>query len=161
MKIRILRCNHISKFPIPDIVGWLIRVIQGFLWSHYAIEFEISGVKFITDSIGKAGVRITSKKDWSKDYSVFLSSEIELGCSDHEFIKFIDSHIGDKYGFFQIIGLLFILLRIISKNPFKNGIICNEYVILMIEKFKSVNVKENNLAFKGTESLIKKVTMEK
>lgn len=157
MKIDVYQCFSKNIFPF-NIVALLIRFFQGTNYSHYAISFEINGVRFFMDSTSKS-VRLLGEEQFLKHYELkkclnYKHKEID----EAEFLAWMQSHLGKSYGFGQIIGLLLKIFKIIKNNPFGKGskrIICNELIVLFFIKFHGAQVIDtDSLDLNETEELV-------
>lgn len=152
MKIKILLCSPTySKFPI---FSWLIKFFGKTKYSHYAIQY--SG--FVLDATSR-DVRLSTAKEFKSRYDVVRSYDIEFNSDFESFTNWCGKHLNKKYGFFQIIGLLFMIMGLAKRNPFgkdSKNLVCNELVVLLLSEFKGFTVGDSdNYNLTQTEKIVK------
>lgn len=143
--IQIYQCMSNHKFPF-NIIALIIRFIQRTNYSHYTMSVFNNGVEEFYDSTF-FGVRHMSREQFLKNYTIIRGYKVGREISKENFKSFALKLLGRGYGFMQIIGLLMIALKIISKNPFGGGakrIICNELIILFYNKFYFTGIKDTD-----------------
>jgi hypothetical protein len=130
MKISILKTRPRKSTPI----SWAIMKFQKTDFSHYAIMVNGS----IIDATRKH-VRIQSVSDFTAHHKIVEASDLEIFKSfDSEIYPWMVSVSNIGYGFFQVIGLLFVQLGWTRKNIFRSGkraVICNELVLMLLQRF--------------------------
>lgn len=113
-----------------SIVSRLIRWLSRQQWSHVFVILEydeaVKDHKIIEASSG--GVRINSLKNYRKGYVVELC-DMPDACLE-EGLMAVKYKLGKKYGYFQLIGFIpVVLLRRVGikmENPITKGVICSE-----------------------------------
>lgn len=155
MKLRILKAKSKRKFA-P--LAWIIRKNQKTDWNHYAMEF---GGK-VTDAKRK-GIRVLSFELWEKKYKAVETIEIELPITDAEFVTYVDSKIGTKYAFWQLVGIGLISCGILKTNPFgknKKYLVCHEYVAVTLARFLKIEIGDSDdYTFKKVDELIEQARL--
>lgn len=140
MKVKVVCCNPIYlKFPI---LSWLIKFFQED-YSHFAIEFG----GFVLDATGKDVRLYNAETYFTHRYEKVREYEIDIDADFLEVLAWSKPLLNRKYGYFQIIGLLFIILGLTNKNPFGkdyNNLICNEIVLLFLEDFKGLEIEDSD-----------------
>lgn len=157
MKVEIHQCfNHHVKFPINA----LSEVIMGFQktnYSHYAISYHYLGQRYFIHSTLPV-TKQWSEKDFLAVYTLKKSFTCDLTGHQDAFMFFMADNLGKLYPFMQLVGIALRMLKFISKNPFGGGkayLICNELVIIFLNKFYDANIKDiDSLDLNDTERLI-------
>lgn len=160
MRVKIHQCYSKNKFPF-NILAILIRKISRTDYSHYAISVPTkSGEAMHFDSTG-GGVRCNYGSNFSKRYEIVRSFQCSRDIDYDEFSIWFGQHDGKSYGFGQLVGIMLKMFGLIKKNPFGSGakrIICNELVILFLNKFYNANIGDTDgLGLNETEKLIKEL----
>jgi len=154
MKVVIYQCNPLNH-PFP-LFSWLIKYFQKTNYSHYAIRFD----SVVMDATASS-VRFQTDSKFKKKYSVINQYEIETDYDFKSLISWGMMHINKGYGFFQIIGLLMIILKLRKTNPFgedADRLICNELVMLLLRDIKGVKIKDSDLYdLNETNEILKEV----
>lgn len=152
MKINIVTCRP-KDHPFP-ILSWAIRFFQKTDYSHFAIQFG----NMVLDATGK-DVRLSNSIEFYTRYKVSNKYEIEIDSDYESFSSWCSLFLNRSYGYFQIIGLLLMIMGLFKKNPFGRGIerlICNELVILLLKDFKDLKVEDSDdFDLVQTETIVK------
>ena len=151
MRVTIVQCRSRSKFSISALG---IRLFQKTDYNHYAIEFRCN---YYHSS--SSGVHVTPLEEFRKKYKITSSFVCTRNFSGVEFENWFKQHEGKGYGFHQIAGLALKVLGIVKNNPFGRGakrIICNELVILFLNKFCGTEIEDtDSLDLNDTEEIIR------
>ena len=152
MKVEILTCSPTySSFPIAS---WLIKYFQKTNYSHFGIKIG----SVVLDATGH-DVRLNSFIEYSSRYDIISSYEVEIDCDYQGIIDWCSGFLNKKYGYFQLVGLLLIIMGIIKNNPFgkdATNLICNELVVLFLRDFKGLVISDSdNYDLVSTEILVK------
>lgn len=142
MKVSIWQCKNRARFP-KNITSLGIMFFQKTNYSHYALEFNS---RFYHSS--GSGVKSISKEKFLKRYRMVrrIRCTKDINCNDFRIWFF--RHIGKKYAFAQLVGLLGKTFKIIKHNPFGRGakrIICNELVLLFLNKFYNTHIPADHI----------------
>lgn len=139
-----------KKFPIGS---WLIRLYQGFTsYSHVYIRLLVTP-KFPSDKIIHAAEgavnhwaepNFHSRNKTVEDFVIDIPDELYIKLRDEIF----HSKAGELYGFKQNLGIALVQLLknigIKTKNPWKNGWNCSEFVYIVLKEIFSEEVKHLN-----------------
>ncbi len=157
MYVYILKCKSTSRFA-P--FSWLVQFFQKTKWSHYALEYDFDHKTKVTDASRK-GIRKMPVSKWAKKYKVYHRIKIKLPCDPYDFNEWILSKIGIKYGYFQLIGIEFITMGIIKRNPFgrnMKNLVCHEWVLVILARFLKIDIGDSDdYDFKKADKIIDSV----
>lgn len=123
-KIRVKIC--VSAEMLPDFVSYSIMRWLGFKGSHIFIEFK--GKMY--HAIG-AGICDGSFTEWCKTHYITHEKEVQLNCTETEFLEWYEKHKGIPYSDSQYIGFLLSPLRRFVRNKRKKAI-CSEFVCWLL-----------------------------
>jgi len=162
MKVTIHQTTSRSKFPFNSL-SLLIKYFSKTDYSHYAMSYESeSGNTVFCDSTSK-GVRQMAQEQFDKHNIIKRSFVCDVDIPREYFLRWFERHQGKDYGFKQIVGLALKIFHIVKHNPFGKGakrIICNELVVLFINRFYHTGVVDtDSLNLKDTEQLIYKAVI--
>ena len=146
MKIEFGFAYSKNRFPW-NIGAVLINLFQKIDASHfYMAYYSESGNKKYLDST-MFTVRDRGSEVFFKEYELRKSWYTVLQVERKEFIKWLESYEGKGYGFLQIVGLAFMILRFATKNIYKSGsnrVICNELGLLFFQDFLDVELSKSS-----------------
>lgn len=154
MKVEILRAHSKRKW-IP--FAWIIKKTQKTTWHHYAIDCS----HFVMDAKRK-GIRKINAEKWNKEYDVVSRDTIELPVEHEDVEDWLESKIGTKYAFWQLIGIGLISFGWIKNNPFgkdRKYLVCHEFVLVMLAHFLKIEIGDSdNYTFRAVEEIIKQAS---
>lgn len=157
MIVTINKCRS-KKWFTP--LGAIIGLSQGTPWRHYSIQWDNGAIRMVSDAKRK-GIRAIPKYKWDKEYEVIEEIKIELPISVEEFDTWIQSKVGTKYAFWQLIGIAMITCGWVTNNPFgkdRKYLVCHEYVLVMIARFLKIEIGDSdNYDFKLADKVIDSV----
>lgn len=152
MKVEILTCSPIYH-PFP-VASWLIKFFQKTNYSHFGIKVG----NVVLDATSR-DVRLNSYIDFTSRYDIISTYELDVDSTFEDVINWCSIFLNRSYGYFQIVGLLFIILGLTKNNYFgkdATNLICNELVILFLRDFKGLEIKDSDsYDLVSTEILVK------
>ena len=140
MRVKILQTTSSHKFPV---VSKLIGLFQKTSYSHYALDFSDLLVLDAT----KEGVQLRGKECFLKNNTVINEYELPNEFDSEKVFKWAEEFDGRRYGFLQVFGIALMVLGLIKTNPFgkeQKAIICNELVLLFMQKFCGVDLYDTD-----------------
>ena len=126
-----------------SILSKTIRWIQGVNFSHCAIATE-------TDLVVEAsthGVRMITLKSFLERVDIQQTYVISIDTTWTKVFDWFSEILGTRYGFWQVLGLLLISLKIMRTNIFGRGtkrLVCSEVVILFLARFAGYTLKNSD-----------------
>jgi hypothetical protein len=157
MNISFVQLNTTLKFA-P--VAWAIKFFQKTKYSHYAIKVSDANGVYYYDSTA-AGARKQNAATYLKKYTIYKTFKLKDPVSYIDFYDFWAKHEGKGYAYGQILGIALKVLNILRYNPFGKGakrLICNELIILFLEDFGYIKIKDSDeYDLVETEEILKKV----
>lgn len=161
MKIKIHKAASKGKFA-P--LAWIIKKNQKTKWNHYAIEYSIDGEFSLFSDAKRKGIRRVGSKKWNKGYKVIDTIEVKLPCTPQEFNDFVESKLGTKYAFWQLIGIGMLSWGVIKCNPFGKGkkyLVCHEYVLVALARFLKLELSHtDDYTFRKADKVIESVRLK-
>lgn len=161
MKVQIHQCETRAKFPM-NIGSFFIKKFQKTNYCHYAMSYQVPGTdtrRYFDSTV--SGVASYDKLTFLKKYKLVKTYNCDKPTVYFELCEFLSAHLGKKYGFKQILGLAGMIIGVLKSNPFGRGakkIICNELVVLFLNRFYSANVIDSDsLDLNDTTKLIERV----
>ena len=146
MKVSIIQCESKNKFPF-NAFALLIKKFQKTNYSHYALFYvNETGSITVCDSTAY-GVRRMPEKKFLKKYHIRKTFRCKKDVERGMFLSWFEKHEGKSYGFRQILGLALKIFHLVKTNPFGKGskrIICNELIVLFLNRFYGANVKDTD-----------------
>ena len=137
ISVEFLLCKSTLKFrPLADAIDYLQDVDA----SHIAIKLG----PWIIDATSKR-VKLSLYRDWVKDYKIVDKVTSTFKTDLESFLFWYMKYKGIKYGYLQIIGILFIILGIIKNNPFgrdNKALICGELALLYIRDHDKIDLED-------------------
>lgn len=112
------------------LVSRLISWVTKSKWSHVLliVDDALDDDPIILESSAYGGVKLNILSKYSDSYNFEIYETID----DHWDINMLRPYIGSKYGYFQILGFALSKLFGLKKNPFGQGVICSEFVLLYL-----------------------------
>lgn len=162
MKVHIYQTNTKNKFPF-NLFAIGIKFFSKTNYSHYAISYVSENGKRVFCDSSARGVRQMTEEKFNKHNTISKAFICRVIIPRAYFLTWFEQHQGKSYGFAQVLGLLLKIFKIIKHNPLGSGskrIICNELVILFLNRFYQANIEDtDSLDLNGTEKLITKVNI--
>lgn len=126
----------------------MIRVIEKIPYSHTYIKFYSS--KFKRDIVyhaSKFGIQMLGSKRFGQHVKVIEEYTLEVSEDAYEnMISYCIDFAGYPYAYLQLIGMLFVKLFRLKKNPFGNGrtaLVCNEFAADVLKSGNIVTINKD------------------
>lgn len=125
----------------PTLFSKLIVWFTKSNWSHCLLipEEEFGDDPIIIESNAYGGVRIDLLSKYDDKYNIEIYEELK---SDNN-LNPLKPYIGNKYGYFQIVGFVVSKIFKLKNNIFGSGEICSELVLLYLLGSRSKKLFQN------------------
>lgn len=123
-------------------VSWLIRKINHTPYSHtYVKIYSASLDRFLIYQARGSQVNFVGNKRFESYAQVIQEFELEVsGENKTKILQFCVDNAGEGYGVKQLFGMLYVsffkAFKVKKQNPFTDGMICTEVVVLLLQLLK-------------------------
>ena len=138
MKFRVVKCDY-RKHGFPaNIFALLIKWHQKKGYNHYAIEFRDKNNDIFYIDATRHGVHMYNYVNFQDRYKIEGGYVLEFDGDDEDIFSWYFKYRGNGYGYLQILGIFLKSLRLVRRNPFRDGpkrMICTELVAHFVNEF--------------------------
>lgn len=115
-------------------LSWLIKLVQGTSYSHYAIGYTSHTGEYIVLDATSKNTAIKTSKRFLSTYNIINEYTVTLQTDYDTFSLWYEKLLGTPYGVAQLLGV------IIKSSRLGKGIICNELVLRLLHRFTQTHI---------------------